>query len=341
MKAVIMAGGEGKRLRPVGIPLPKPMMPLCGKPVMEHIVNLLRRHGITEICAAVKYMPEPIMEYFGDGSRFGVSMEYRLESAPLGTAGGVKNCMDFIGSEDFLVISGDAACDFDLSKLIAAHTNLTPCATLALYSNNYPLPYGLVLTDRDGKIVRFIEKPGWENVVTDLVNTGIYILSPRAIDSIPENQPYDFGRDLFPRLLVEGHFLLGVHMSGYWCDIGTPQSYYQCNLDALNKKLDLGIPLSAGGIAAAEAVFRKKPKFHRMFPCPDRAASMRRLSSYFMEAGADFSSGITVSDNFGTVHIFPSSRHSALEIEVDGPSEHAAGKLGYAYFELVKRINNY
>lgn len=133
MKAVIMAGGEGKRLKTITGDLPKPMVPLLGKPMMEHIVELLRQCGITEICAALKYNPQPIMDYFGDGSTFGVSMQYRIEGSPLGTAGGVKNCADFYDRDDFLVISGDAACDFDLSALITAHRARRPAASITLY----------------------------------------------------------------------------------------------------------------------------------------------------------------------------------------------------------------
>lgn len=127
MKAIIMAGGEGKRLKPITGSTPKPLVPLCGRPVMEHIILLLRRHGITDICAALKYRPGDIKNYFGSGEKLGVRLEYRVEQTALGTAGGVKNCADFYGSEDFLVISGDAACDIDLSKLIAEHQRRSPC----------------------------------------------------------------------------------------------------------------------------------------------------------------------------------------------------------------------
>ena len=225
MKAIIMAGGEGKRLKPITGSTPKPLVPLCGRPVMEHIILLLRRHGITDICAALKYRPDDIKNYFGSGEKLGVRLEYRVEQNALGTAGGVKNCADFYGSEDFLVISGDAACDIDLSKLIAEHQRRSPAATIALCPEPEPLRYGLALCDREGFIRSFIEKPDWRHVVTNLVNTGIYIISPRAMEHVPENEEFDFAKDLFPRLLDEGEKLLGVPCDGYWCDIGTPKSY--------------------------------------------------------------------------------------------------------------------
>ena len=156
MKAIIMAGGEGKRLKPVSGDTPKPLVPLCGRPVMEHIILLLKKHGITDICAALKYRPEEIGNYFGSGEGLGVSIQYRVETEALGTAGGVKNCADFYGNEDFLVISGDAACDLDLTQLITEHRRQRPAATLALYPHPEPLRYGLALCGRDGLIRSFI-----------------------------------------------------------------------------------------------------------------------------------------------------------------------------------------
>ena len=233
MKAVIMAGGEGKRLKSVTGDLPKPMVPLLGRPMMEHILLLLKKHGITEICAAVKYRHEDISSFFGDGRRLGVHLQYRVEERALGTAGGVKNCADFYGEEDVLVISGDAACDFDLSSLIRAHKEGRSAVTMALYKHPEPLRYGLTVTDSEGRVRAFIEKPDWPRVVTDLVNTGIYILSPGAMALVPEGRPYDFAKDLFPELLRRGERLTGLAMEGYWCDVGTPLSYYQCCVDAL------------------------------------------------------------------------------------------------------------
>ena len=168
-----------------------------------------------------------------------------MEQEALGTAGGVKNCADFCGDEDFLVISGDAACDFELSSLVRAHRGSGAAATLALYRSAEPLPYGLAVTDGEGFIRAFVEKPRWPQVVTDLVSTGIYVLSPRAMALVPEGEPFDFARDLFPLLLRRGEAMLGLAMDGYWCDVGSPLAYYRCCVDALEGRVALepGPPL--------------------------------------------------------------------------------------------------
>ena len=210
MKAVILAGGKGTRLAPVTHgKVPKPMAELLGRPVMEHIVRHLAECGFTELCCALGHMPDAIRRHFGDGSRFGVRMEYRTESHPLGTAGAVKNCAAFWQGEPFLVISADAACDFDLRRLWRIHRESRAAVTMALYPHEAPLPYGLAVTDGRGFVRSFIEKPSWERVVTDLVNTGIYILRPETMDFVPEDVPFDFARDLFPRLLEAGRRLRG------------------------------------------------------------------------------------------------------------------------------------
>jgi len=340
MKAVIMAGGEGTRLRPVGIPLPKPMMPLLGRPVMEHIVCLLRHWGFREICATVRYMPQTIMDYFEDGGRFGVHMEYRVESRPLGTAGGVRACLDFAGGEDFLVISGDAACDFDLGKLVQAHRAAAPAASLAVTRCPTPLQYGLVLTDAADRVVRFIEKPDWSRVVTDRVNTGIYIVSPGIFDSVPPDTACDFGKELFPRLLAQGADLRAVPMEGYWCDIGTPDAYYRCNLDALAGKLRLLTPAPAAPPRpeAEPRQPREEAAFCRTLPCRDRAGLMRALSSVMMEAGADFSDGLSLRRAKGNIRVFPAAGESALELRVDSPDRREAYRLGQAMAGLIRRI---
>ena len=236
MKAIVLAGGEGTRLKAVTGPLPKPMVPLLGRPLLEHILRLLKKHGFTRVCAALKYRPEDIRSVLGDGSSLGLRLEYRVEEGELGTAGAVKNCADFIGDEDVLVISGDAACDLDLSALWRRHRERGPAASLALRRDAAPLRYGLAVTDAEGAIRAFVEKPRWPQVVTDLVNTGIYVLSPRALDAIPAGRRFDFGKDLFPLLIRRKQLLLGVPLEGYWCDVGTPLSYYQCCADALTGK---------------------------------------------------------------------------------------------------------
>ena len=205
MKAVILAGGRGTRLAPVTHgAVPKPMAELLGAPMLEHIVALLKRCGFRDLCCTTACLPEQIERYFGDGSGFGVRMQYRREDRALGTAGAVKNCEDFIAGENALIISGDAACDFDLRALWNEHRRAHAAVTMALYPHEAPLPYGLAVTDGEGWVRSFIEKPAWERVVTDLVNTGIYVLSPEVLRFIPADTPFDFARDLFPRLMASG-----------------------------------------------------------------------------------------------------------------------------------------
>lgn len=254
MKAIIMAGGEGKRLRPVSSGCPKPMVRLLGRPLIEHIVELLRSHGFDELCVTLCSRPEAIRSHFGDGRAFGVSISYSLESEPLGTAGGVKRCASFAGGEPVLVISGDAACDFNLASLMASHRASGAAVTMALAERSDPLRYGLVMTDISGRITGFIEKPDWSRVVTDRVNTGIYILSPEAIEAVPPGREYDFGKDLFPELLRRGALLRGELADGYWCDVGTPEEYLRCSRDALRGELRLRCPypeLSPGVFCAS------------------------------------------------------------------------------------------
>ncbi len=253
MKAVILAGGEGTRLRPLSLGQPKPMTLLLDKPVLEHIITLLRRNGITEIAVTLQYMPQCITDYFGDGSALGVRLVYFTEDEPRGTAGSVKQCMEFLGEEDFLVISGDAVCDLDLKAAMAFHSTRRSAATLLLYRHPKPLEYGLVLTGQDGRIQQFIEKPGWGQVLTNMVNTGIYLLTRRAMDLVPEDRPFDFARDLFPALLCKGDELYGFSPKGYWCDMGDCSAYLECIADALSGKvrLDFGIPQAAPGIWCA------------------------------------------------------------------------------------------
>lgn len=249
-----MAGGEGTRLRPLSLGSPKPMTPLLGRPVMEHIINLLKVHGIDDICVTLFYKPQAVMDYFGGGDRLGVRLTYFIEDEPMGTAGSVKNCMDHIGAEDFLVISGDCVCDLDLTALMDFHRKRGAAATLGLYHHKTPLEYGLVLTDEEGRIERFVEKPAWGQVFTDQVNTGIYLLSPAAMDRVPRNTAWDFGKDLFPALLREGAPLYGLSLAGYWCDMGGCSAYLDCTCDALSGKvkLDMGLPRLKAGVWSAQ-----------------------------------------------------------------------------------------
>lgn len=232
MKAIIMAGGEGTRLRPLTCNIPKPMVPVLNRPAMEHSVNLLKAHGVSQIGVTLQYMPHVIRQYFGDGSRFGVDMRYFVEDRPLGTAGSVKHAGDFL-DDTFLVVSGDAVTDIDLSAAVAFHRGHGACATLVLKSVDVPLEYGVVVTNREGRVTRFLEKPNWSEVLSDTVNTGIYVLEPEVLRAVPEGEMFDFSRDLFPLLLEQGQPVYGYVSDGYWCDIGDLSAYMQCQRDIL------------------------------------------------------------------------------------------------------------
>jgi len=230
-----MAGGEGSRLRPLTCGLPKPMVPVLNRPCMEHIVKLLRSHGICEIAVTLQYLPEEIKSYFGDGSSWGVNLTYFTEDTPLGTAGSVKNAAAFL-DETFIVISGDALTDCDLEEAARFHRERNALATLVLTPVSCPLEYGVVITDQEGRIARFLEKPGWGEVFSDTVNTGIYILEPEILDYIEDDRMVDFSKDLFPQLLAAGKPLYAFVTRGYWCDIGNVEQYLQAHFDILNGK---------------------------------------------------------------------------------------------------------
>jgi mannose-1-phosphate guanylyltransferase/phosphomannomutase len=240
MKAVIMAGGEGTRLRPQTSNLPKPMLPLVGRPMMEHIVSLLRRHGITDIVVTVAFLPNAIRSYFGNGSELGVRMVYATEETPLGTAGSVRNARDEL-TERFLVISGDVLTDIDLTSMIEFHEKNNALATLALCAVENPLEFGIVITREDGSIERFLEKPGWGQVFSDTINTGIYVLEPEIFDVIPEGRAVDFSSEVFPTVLEAGGPIFGYVANGYWEDVGTTAAYLKAHEDILNGKVEVDI----------------------------------------------------------------------------------------------------
>ena len=236
MKAVVMAGGEGSRLRPLTIGRPKPMVPLVSKPVMGHILDLLKRQGITEVIVTLHFMPEAIQGYFGDGSQFGMDIHYAIEETPLGTAGSVKNAQEYL-DEPFLIISGDAVTDINLQQVIASHQEKGAEATLTLYRVPNPLEYGVIITDADGRITQFLEKPSWGEVISDTVNTGIYVIEPSVLDLIEVGVPTDWSKDVFPQLLAEGRPLYGFVAGGNWTDIGDIGEYMRANADVLHHRV--------------------------------------------------------------------------------------------------------
>jgi mannose-1-phosphate guanylyltransferase/phosphomannomutase len=260
MKGVIMAGGFGTRLRPLTCNVPKPMVPLANKPIMEHIIYLLKKHGIKDIVAILYYQPEVIMDYFGNGDRFGVDITYVTAAQDFGTAGSVKNAQTYLSNEPFLIISGDVLTDFDLKAIIKFHKEKNALVTITTTQVTNPLQYGIIIIDsKTGKIDRFLEKPSWGEVFSDTVNTGIYVLEPEALDYIPAGQMYDFSKNLFPKLLASSSPLYGYVAKGYWKDIGNLTEYrlahyhvlaQQVNIDIAGKRKEDNIWIDNGSMIA-------------------------------------------------------------------------------------------
>ena len=241
MQAVIMAGGFGTRLKPLTNNTPKPMIHVANKPMMEHVINLLKKYSIKDLIVLLYVQPEVITSYFKDGSQFGVNIKYILADEDYGTAGSVKNVEKFIEEDSFMVISADIITDFNLQKPVDFHREKNADATIVLTRVENPLPYGIVITDNEGKINKFLEKPSWSEVFSDTINTGIYILNKSALKMIPEKSEFDFSKDLFPILLKENKNLFGHISSGYWKDVGTLSEYRQSQLDIISGKIDLNI----------------------------------------------------------------------------------------------------
>ena len=237
-----MAGGKGTRLRPLTCGLPKPMVPIINKPVMEHGINLLKKHNIKDIAVTMAYLPEVIEDYFELGEKWGVNLSYFVEDVPLGTAGSVKNTGDFL-DETFVVISGDALTDLDLQTAIKFHQEKKSKATLVLRKEKVPLEYGVVITDDEGKVIRFLEKPSWGEVFSNTINTGIYILEPEVMEDYKKGDNFDFSKDLFPKLLQDGIPMYGYITEDYWCDIGALDSYKQTQFAMLSGKVNLPSPV--------------------------------------------------------------------------------------------------
>jgi len=240
MKVVIMAGGFGTRLRPLTCNTPKPMVPLMNRPMMHHIVTLLKKHGITDLIGSLFYSPEAITSYFGDGKALGVRMDYFRAEADYGTAGSVRLATEGL-HERVLIISGDILTDFDLTSALRFHEANNAKATIVLTHAKNPLQFGVVITRDDGRVSRFLEKPSWGEVFSDTINTGIYILEPDVLELIPKREEFDFSKDLFPLLLRQDAGLYGHIAEGYWRDIGNLKEYQDAHIDALNGVVQLEI----------------------------------------------------------------------------------------------------
>lgn len=227
-----MAGGFGTRLRPLTCNLPKPMVYIANQPMMEHIITLLKKYGFSDLVVLLYFQPEDIISYFGDGSKWGVKIEYVTATEDYGTAGSVKNAENFL-RDRFLVISGDVLTDVDLKDAVDFHVRKKAQATMVLTRKENPLPYGVVITKKSGEIDRFLEKPTWGEVFSDTINTGIYILEPEVLEKIPEHKVFDFSKDLFPLILREKKPLFGYITSNYWKDVGNLEEYARAHQDII------------------------------------------------------------------------------------------------------------
>jgi mannose-1-phosphate guanylyltransferase/phosphomannomutase len=240
MRAVVMAGGQGARLRPLTSNQPKPMLPIVGQPMMQHIIRLARQHGFNELVATVQFLASVVRNYFGDGSDLGVSLSYATEEEPLGTAGSVRNARPLL-DDRFIVLSGDALTDVDLTDLVDAHQSKGAAVTVTLKRVENPLEFGIVITDEEGRVERFLEKPGWGDVFSDTVNTGIYVIEREVLDFVPEGSEFDFARDLFPLILEKGLPIYGYVTDRYWTDVGTVDAYLAAHRDTLDRKVQVEI----------------------------------------------------------------------------------------------------
>lgn len=251
MKAVILAGGEGTRLRPLTLSTPKPVVPVVDRPFLRHQLDLLTRAGVREVVFSVAYRPERVEAVFGDGRELGVTILYRVEESPLGTGGAVRHALDLL-DERTIVLNGDVLTDVDLGALVARHVERRAAATILLTPVPNPSAYGLVETDADGRVRRFLEKPKAEEITTDTINAGIYVLETAVLDLIPPAVNHSIERGFFPALLARGDLVLGPVHRGYWIDIGTPEKYLQVHRDILRGRFP--VPLAArperGGFVA-------------------------------------------------------------------------------------------
>jgi NDP-sugar pyrophosphorylase family protein len=258
VRALVLAAGEGTRLRPYTLDRPKPMLPLGEQPLLAQLIGLLRHHGIRDIAINLHYRPAAIVEYFGDGSTFGVSLTYSYEERLLGSAGAARR-LDWFLTDTFFVLYGDVLTDLDLSRLLAEHRARRALATLAVYEVPDPARCGIVDTRPDGSVRGFVEKPAADQAPGNLANAGLYVLEPAVLDQIPPDRPCDFGQDLFPRLIEAGAPIVACSAPGYVLDIGSPERYAQARED-----LRLG---------------RCRPFLARGAPCHEDAVQVRPLES--------------------------------------------------------------
>lgn len=236
MQALILAGGEGTRLRPLTIYTPKPVVPIVNRPFLYYQIDLLKRAEIKEITLSLSYQPNKISDIFGEGDEYGVKIYYTVEASPLGTAGAYKNAQEHL-TETAVIFNGDVLTDINIADVLAYHREKNAAATIVLTPVENPSAYGLVETETDGRVRRFLEKPKPEEITCNTINAGLYILEPRILDYIPAGEKFSFEYQLFPALLANNEPFFAYTMSDYWLDIGTPQRYLQANDDLINGRI--------------------------------------------------------------------------------------------------------
>ncbi len=303
-----MAGGEGTRLRPITASMPKPLLPIVNRPILEHVLRLLKQHGFGDIVVTVQFLASLVRNYFGDGEDWGVNLEYATEETPLGTAGSVRNARHLLGSDSFLVISGDALTDIDLTGLVKAHRDRGAAVTVCLTRVPNPLEFGITILDEDGRVQRFLEKPTWGQVFSDTVNTGIYVIEPEVLDHVPPDEVVDWSGDVFPRLLAEDKRVFGWVADGYWEDVGTHESYLKAQADVLEGRVRVhvdgfevspGVWVGEGAEVDPEAVLTG-PLFVGDYAKVEAGAELREhtvLGNNVVVKGGAFLHRVTVHDN--------------------------------------------
>lgn len=242
MKAMILAAGVGSRLDPLTRNLPKPLVPIMNKPVMEHIVEMLARNGFKDIMINLFYLGDQIRGYFGDGKKWGVKLHYSPEDQLWGDAGSVKRCQDFFDNGTFVVVGGDDLADIDLRRLLRFHKENRALATISLSLVDDPSEYGIALLNERGRITRFLEKPKGEVIFSNSANTGVYVFEPHILELIPKGVQYGFGNNLFPLLLEQKTRFYGYLSSSYWKDVGSLRQYREAHSDALSGRVQLNLP---------------------------------------------------------------------------------------------------
>jgi mannose-1-phosphate guanylyltransferase len=236
-QALILAGGQGTRLRPLTCHTPKSMVPVINIPFLEHVLNNLKAHGITDVIFAQHHLPAAMSKYFSDGSKFGMKIHYVIEDSPLGTAGAIKNAEKFL-NDTFFVLNGDIFQNRDFTRLLQFHRGRNARVTLVLTPVEDPTMYGVVETDTTGRVMRFTEKPKKEEVTTNMINAGTYVMEPEVLKRIPAGEKVSIERETFPGMLSEGQLIYGYNSHNYWMDTGTPEKYLQLHRDLLAGRCD-------------------------------------------------------------------------------------------------------